>query len=419
METLESPTPSVAEGESPLPEGNSSEAVGVGEQQQAEEPSGQVEQATGTAEAAQVAQPDPAQAQEVDEDELPLETAAPKHLREFAERQQRKARDADTALAAYGGIEGFQREYSEPLAILNNPAADIVDKFGAIQRIDPTFSQPEFVSVALDAMPDEMAAPILRERADDAAQILYGDILPGHTHEQIREILSLYRPDEQEVPEHIKQRLEAAEQKAAQADQKTSAFEQQQQRAQQEQFTRQLSEAQLSLGKRMWETPTEHVIGKLKFAELPADAPDSVKQDFSRAQDFVRTQAQLSTMRDPQAQNLLRLVEGQVQAAMKAPPEQRQALMARAERTAAAVAQIQQAKAVEVGTFIKRLLDDSLALRASEASRATNQRAEVAGAGGSGVRSSASRGPAPTYGTPEWNDWLTDGFTPQPAPRQV
>jgi hypothetical protein len=383
MTDLESPTPSVAEGESPLPEGNSSEAVGVGEAVQQAEPVGRVEgQAADAAQAAEGQQP---QAEQPNYEETPKPGAGEKFLREYGERWETKARGYEQALAPFGGAETFQAEYVPALQTLENPAADIIDKFAAIQRIDPTFQSHEFVSVALDAMTDEMAAPILKERAEDAVQVLFGDIIPNLSYADARLFLENYAPEQEQLPDSVRRELEAARQERQQFQTERERAQAEARRTQEAEHTRQLSEAQLSLGKRMWETPTEHVIGKLKFTELPADAPESVKQDFSRAQGFVRTQAQLATINDPQAQNLLRLVEGQVAAAVKAPPEQRQALMARAERTAAAVAQIQQAKAVEVGTFIKRLLDDSQALRASQANNAVNQRAEVAGAGGGGV----------------------------------
>jgi hypothetical protein len=106
-------------------------------------------------------------------------------------------------------------------------------------------------------------------------------------------------------------------------------------------------------------------------------------------------------------------------AALETNPQRRETMLkdaqnleARAKRQASGVGTSStRGAAIKWGTWIKELLDDRLALQASQADNATNQRAEVATANGNGVRSSTAQTPMPPYGTPEFQRWLTDGFS--------
>jgi hypothetical protein len=417
-QVIDSPTPSVAEEVSPAPEGNSSEAVGVGEQQQAETSGQVVEQGTATADAAQVAQPDPAQAQEVFEDDQPLpESVGPKALREYGDRWKAKATGFEQALTPLGGLEGLQ-ELAEPLQALLNPASDGVSVMEAVSRIAPHIDAHEFVSSALDAMPDEQAARVLSERADDAVKILFGDILGQDvTAQSIRDILDLYKPD---IDPALMAERDALRHEREEFQTERNAAKTERERAAQAETSRQVQEAAQSISKEIWQVPVEHVIGKLKFRELPSDAPESVKKDFERGELAVKMLVDLAAKTDPQVSALNVAEQTLVQAFREGlSPQQREQLRNRALNHGRGFGQnVVKAKALEWGTFIKGLLDDRLALRASEAHRATDQRAEVASAGGGGVVSSSARGPMPPYGTPAYEKWLTEGFNPQPAPRQ-
>jgi hypothetical protein len=141
METLESPVESVAQGETPTPEGNSSPTEGVGEQQA--ETSGTVEGQT--AEVTQTVEATTEQPEEDYEDGPPPESVGTKRLREYGERWEQKAKGYETVLNPLGGLEGLQ-EVAEPLTRLASPTSSSVDALEAVFQIAPHLDRDDFIT---------------------------------------------------------------------------------------------------------------------------------------------------------------------------------------------------------------------------------------------------------------------------------
>jgi hypothetical protein len=408
METLESPAQSVAEGETPTPEGNSSVTEGVGEQQA--ETSGLVEgQSSETVQAVEGQPTQDEQPEEDFEDGPPPESVGTKALRAYGARWEQKAKGYETALQSLGGLEGLQ-EVAEPLTRLASPTSNSVDALEAVFQIAPHLDRDDFITATLDALPDERAKAYLVENGDDVAKMLFGDILgPAVTMQEVLDTLGLYKPDEAEIPEHIRKELDDARKTAREASERTTKFEQEQERTRNEESARQLQAIHQSLGQEAWVTPIEHVIGKI-FGEMPKDAPADVSEEWNSLQDDVRILAQLDASKLPHVQQMLEQAGSYAKMAAKAKtPEQRAQFEQRAKRQARGAAEEFKKAAAKRASTARRRFDAQMSLRSSEASRATDQRAEVAG-GHAGV-SSGSRGPMPPYGSPEWEKWATAGFT--------
>jgi hypothetical protein len=387
--------------------------------QQQAETSGQVEgqaaDATQVAEGQQATQTTQAREDFEDEDadtEARPEKQGPEtRLWESRNHWREKARSYEETLAPLGGPEGLQ-EVAEPLTRLASPTSSSVDALEAVFQIAPHLDRDDFVTATLDALPDEKAKAYLTENGDEVAKMLFGDIFGENvTLDEVRNILDLYRPDEEpEVPAAYRQRLEAAEKKAQAADEKTSAFEQEQERSRNAESARQLQAIHLDLSKEAWVTPIEHVIGKL-FGELPADAPPEISQEWKEIQDDARVLAQMDAAKLPHVQQMLDWAGKYAEMATQAKtPEQKAQFEQKARRQARSAAEEFKKAAHKRVSAAKRRFDAQMSLRSSEASRATEQRAEVAGSSG-GVVTSTARGPMPPYGTPAYEQWLTAGFS--------
>jgi hypothetical protein len=415
MTDPESPTQSVAEVDSPATQSDSSATEGVGEATQQAETSGQVEgQTAEVTQTAEGAQADAAQPEEEFEDGPPPENAAPKHLRDFAERQQRKAQAHETALQPFGGLEGFQ-EFAQPLTKLASPTSNGVDALEAVFQIAPHLDREDFITAGLDALPDETAKAYLEQRGDDVAKMLFGDILgPDVTMREVLDTLSLYKPDEEQIPEHFRRELEESRREREEGKREREAAQADKQRQEEAESARRLQAIHLDLSKEAWVTPIEHVIGKI-FGEMPKDAPAEVSEEWKSLQDDARILAQLEASKLPYVQQALDNAGKYAEMATQAKtPEQRAQFEKLATRQARSAAEEFKKVAARRVTAAKRRFDAQMSLRSSEASRATDQRAEVAGGAGSAGVSSGNRGPMPPYGTPEWEKWATAGFSSQP-----